>query len=128
MSFRVPMSAPDITPADTAAVHAVLNTPHLSMGPRIDEFERCFAAYTGTAFAAAVNSGTSGLHLAAIAAGIGPGDLAITTPFSFVASANCLLYGSGPLAPEPSRPSWRWTSLASRPTMTCCGRRRCSTA
>ncbi len=98
MTFRVPMSAPDITPADISAVHAVLNTPHLSMGPRIDEFERCFAAYTGTAFAAAVNSGTSGLHLAAIAAGIGPGDLAITTPFSFVASANCLLYeGAIPL-------------------------------
>ncbi len=92
MSFRVPMSAPDVTPADIAAVHAVLNTPHLSMGPRIDEFEKRFAAYAGTAFAAAVNSGTSGLHLAAIAAGIGPGDMVITTPFSFVASANCILY------------------------------------
>jgi dTDP-4-amino-4,6-dideoxygalactose transaminase len=98
MTFRVPMSAPDITPADVAAVHAVLETPHLSMGPRGDEFEQRFAAYTGTAYAAGVNSGTSGLHLATIAAGVGPGDLAITTPFSFVASANCLLYeGAIPL-------------------------------
>lgn len=89
------MSAPDLIPADVAAVRAVLETPHLSMGPRIAEFEKCFAAYVGTAHAAGVSSGTSGLHLAVIAAGIGPGDLAITTPFSFVASANCLLYERG---------------------------------
>jgi perosamine synthetase len=95
MTYRVPMSAPELTPADVAAVHAVLGTPQLSMGPRIDEFEARFAAYTGTAHAAAVSSGTSGLHLAAIAAGIGRGDLALTTPFSFVASANCLLYEGG---------------------------------
>ena len=90
--MTVPMSSPDITQADIDAVEAVLQTRYLSIGPRIDEFERAMAAYVGSRHAAAVNSGTSGLHLAVIAAGIGEDDLVITTPFSFVASANCILY------------------------------------
>jgi dTDP-4-amino-4,6-dideoxygalactose transaminase len=70
----------------------------LSLGPRLREFERDFANYVGTRHAIGVSSGTAGLHLAALAAGIGPGDLVITTPFSFVASSNCLLYvGSTPV-------------------------------
>jgi perosamine synthetase len=73
-------------------VAAVLDTPYLSIGPRVESFERTVAAYAGTAHGIAVNSGTSGLHLCVIAAGIGEGDLVITTPFSFIASANCLLY------------------------------------
>jgi len=88
----IPMSSPDITPADIEAVQAALQTRYLSIGPRIDEFERAMAAYAGSRHAAAVNSGTSGLHLAVIATGIGEGDLVITTPFSFIASANCILY------------------------------------
>jgi dTDP-4-amino-4,6-dideoxygalactose transaminase len=86
------MSSPDLTAAEVAAVNQVLTTPHLSIGPQIEAFERAFAAYVGTRYAVGVNSGTSGLHLAVIAAGVGEGDLVITTPFSFVASANSILY------------------------------------
>ena len=70
----------------------VLSTPHLSLGPKLPEFERAVARQAGVRHAVAVNSGTSGLHLAVKAAGLGPNDEVITTPFSFVASANCLLY------------------------------------
>jgi perosamine synthetase len=90
--MQIPMSSPDLTEADIAAVNQVLQTQYLSMGPRIEAFEGAMADYVGTRYAAAVNSGTSGLHLAAIAAGVGAGDEVITTPFSFVASANCILY------------------------------------
>jgi dTDP-4-amino-4,6-dideoxygalactose transaminase len=89
------MSGPDITSAEIDAVDAVLRTPYLSIGPRIVEFEERFADYIGTRHAIGVSSGTSGLHLAVIAAGIGEGDLVLTTPFSFVASANCILYERG---------------------------------
>ncbi|MCS7039742.1 MAG: DegT/DnrJ/EryC1/StrS family aminotransferase, partial [Caldilineales bacterium] len=91
----IPMSSPDLTDAERAAVAAVLTTPFLSIGPQIEAFERAFAAYVGTRHAVGVNSGTSGLHLAVIAAGVGEGDLVITTPFSFIASANCILYERG---------------------------------
>ena len=90
--MKVPMSRPDITAAEREAVHEVLEQPTLSLGPRLELFERRLAAYVGTAHAAGVSSGTAGLHLAMIAAGVGRGDLVVTTPFSFVASANCILY------------------------------------
>ncbi len=86
------MSAPDISDTEIAAVNEVLRTPVLSIGPQIQAFEHACAAYVGSRYAAGVNSGTSGLHLCVIAAGIGPGDYVITTPFSFIASANCILY------------------------------------
>ena len=94
------MSSPDITTAEIEAVKQVLQTPYLSLGPRINEFEERFAAYVGARHAIAVSSGTAGLHLCVIAAGVGEGrfdrlsapDLVITTPFSFVASANVVLY------------------------------------
>ncbi len=86
------MSAPDITAAEVGAVIQVLQTPHLSIGPYVDRFEQCIAKYIGTRYAVAVSSGTAGLHLCIIAAGVVEGDLVITTPFSFVASANCILY------------------------------------
>jgi dTDP-4-amino-4,6-dideoxygalactose transaminase len=89
------MSSPDITTADIAAVNAVLQTPVLSIGPQIEAFERAVAQYVGAQHAVGVNSGTAGLHLGVIAAGIGQGDLVITTPFSFVASANVILYERG---------------------------------
>jgi perosamine synthetase len=92
MANPIPMSSPDLTDAEVAAVDRVLRTPHLSIGPRLQEFERAVAAFVGTRHAIGVNSGTSGLHLAVIAAGVSAGDLVITTPFSFVASANCVLY------------------------------------
>ncbi len=70
----------------------MLRSGVLSIGPRLTEFEKAFAQKIGTKYACAVSSGTAGLHLAMIAAGIGPGDEVITSPFSFIASANCILY------------------------------------
>ncbi|GAB4429696.1 MAG: DegT/DnrJ/EryC1/StrS family aminotransferase [Chloroflexi bacterium OHK40] len=90
--MRIPMSSPDITEAELAAVTAVLRTPTLSIGPQIVAFEQACAAYVGARHAAGVNSGTSGLHLCMIAAGVGPGDLVLTSSFSFIASANAVLY------------------------------------
>jgi len=86
------MSSPDLTHMEGEAVRKVLQTRHLSIGPRLDEFEERFADYVGTPHAVAVSSGTAGLHLCVLAAGVGPGDFVITTPFSFVASANPILY------------------------------------
>jgi perosamine synthetase len=86
------MSAPDIQPEDIRLVQQVLESKILSIGPFVDAFEREFAAYIGTREAVAVANGTAGLHLCVHAAGIGDGDEVITTPFSFVASSNCILY------------------------------------
>ncbi len=86
------MSSPDLTSAERSAVAAVLQTPNLSMGKEIEGFEAAMRQYTGRRFAVGVNSGTAGLHLCVLAAGIGEGDLVITTPFSFVASSNVLLF------------------------------------
>lgn len=86
------MSSPDLTDAERQAVIDVINTPILSMGAQVPRFEQAFCELTGAKHALAVNSGTAGLHLCVRAAGIGPGDLVITTPFSFVASTNALLF------------------------------------
>ena len=90
--MHVPMSSPDLTDADIAAVNQVLQTRYLSIGPQTEAFEQGLASYVGTRYAVGVNSGTSGLHLAVIAAGVEEGDLVITTPFSFISSANCILF------------------------------------
>ncbi|HJX05307.1 MAG TPA: DegT/DnrJ/EryC1/StrS family aminotransferase [Candidatus Nanoarchaeia archaeon] len=89
---KIPLSSPFIEEDDIQAVVNVLRTRWLSLGPKLPEFEEKFAKYIGTRYAVAVNSGTSALHLAVKALGIGPGDEVIVTPFSFVASANCVLY------------------------------------
>jgi dTDP-4-amino-4,6-dideoxygalactose transaminase len=88
----VSMSSPDLTDAEILAVTQVLQTPILSCGPSLRAFEQSFASYVGSSHAVGVSSGTCGLHLCIIAAGIREGDLVITTPFSFIASANCILY------------------------------------
>ncbi|MBN1450967.1 MAG: DegT/DnrJ/EryC1/StrS family aminotransferase [Anaerolineales bacterium] len=90
--MKIPMSSPDLTDADRQAVIDVINTPNLSMGQRILDFEQAFCDRTGRVHAIGVNSGTAGLHLCVRAAGIGQGDLVITTPFSFVSSSNVLLF------------------------------------
>lgn len=90
--YLVPMSSPDLTPAEREAVIGVLDTPNLSIGPRVEAFEKAVADRVGVRHAVAVSSGTSGLHLCVRALGIEQGDRVITTPFSFVASANVLLY------------------------------------
>ena len=89
---NIPMSSPDLTSAEREAVAAVMRTPNLSMGNEIQDFESAFCDYTGSKYAIGVNSGTAGLHLCVRAARIQVGDLVITTPFSFVASANVLLF------------------------------------
>jgi perosamine synthetase len=89
---RIVMSAPDIEPCDVEIVAEVVKSGQLSMGPFLDKFESAFAAYIGAQHAIAVSSGTAGLHLCIAAAEVGLGDEVITTPFSFVASANCILY------------------------------------
>lgn len=89
---EIPLSSPDITDLERKAVLEVMNTTQLSFGPKMAEFEEMLARYVGARHAIAVNSGTSALHLCVKALGIGEGDEVITTPFSFVASANCLLY------------------------------------
>jgi perosamine synthetase len=86
------MSAPDITESEITAVTEVLRSGQLSLGPKLQEFEQRFANHVGTKHAIGVSSGTAGLHLAVLAADIGPGDLVLTTPFSFIASSNCLLF------------------------------------
>src|SRR5512139_286985 len=93
--MHIPMSSPDITSDDVAVVNAVLQTPILSIGPQIEAFERAVADTVGAKFGIGVNSGTAGLHLGVIAAGVEQGDLVITTPFSFIASANAILYERG---------------------------------
>jgi perosamine synthetase len=90
--MKIPMSSPDLNDADRQAVIDVLNTPILSMGRHVIEFERAICNVTGRAHAIAVNSGTAGLHLCVRAAGIHPEDFVLTTPFSFVASSNVLLF------------------------------------
>ena len=92
MPAPIPLSQPDITQREIDAVVDVLSTNTLSIGPKVVEFEKTVAKLTGRQHGIAVSSGTAGLHCAMLAAGIKPGDEVITTPFSFVASANCILY------------------------------------
>jgi perosamine synthetase len=90
--MQIPLSNPDISELEIAYVTAVLRTPNLSLGPKLVEFEQKIAEFVGRKHAIAVSSGTAGLHLIIRALGIGEGDEVITSPFSFVASANCLLF------------------------------------
>lgn len=92
-TFReIPLARPDISQADIDAVVAVLKTPQLSLGPAIPKFEAAFCARFGCKHAVALNSGTAGLHLAVRALGVGPGDEVLTSPYTFVATANCALF------------------------------------
>jgi perosamine synthetase len=89
---RIPLAQPDLGPEEEAEVLSVLRSGRLSMGPKVEEFEGELAAFTEFPWAAAVSSGTAGLHLAVRALGLGPGDCVITSSFSFIASANCIRY------------------------------------
>ncbi len=88
----IPLAKPFLGEAEELAVLEVLRSGQLSLGPRVTEFERLFAARVGAAHGCAVSSGTAGLHLALRAVGIEAGDEVITSPFSFVASANAAVY------------------------------------
>ncbi len=80
---------------DINAVEEVLRSDFITCGPKVDELERALCQYTGAKYAVVVNSGTSALHCACIAAGIKQGDEVITTPLTFAASANCVIYCGG---------------------------------
>jgi len=89
---RIQLSAPWIDERDEELVLEVLRSGWLSLGPAGPRFEEAFARAVGAPHCAAVSSGTAGLHLSIRLAGVGPGDEVITSPYSFVASANCAIY------------------------------------
>jgi perosamine synthetase len=91
----VPLSGPYLGEREEELVLEVLRSGRLSLGPTIDRFEELVAERVGAPYAAAVSSGTTGLHLLCVTAGIGPGDEVITSPYSFAASANCFMYEGG---------------------------------
>jgi len=80
---------------DINEVVKVLNSDWITQGPKIKEFESELCKYTGAKYAVVVSSGTAALHIACLAAGVKPGDEVITSPITFVASANCALYCGG---------------------------------
>jgi perosamine synthetase len=88
----IPLARPTLGEQEERAVIEVLRSERLSLGPRLAEFERAFAAQVGVPYASAVSSGTAGLHLALRAVEVGEGEEVVTSPFSFVASANAVLY------------------------------------
>src|SRR5574338_53656 len=101
---------PDIGDAEIAEVTDSLRRNWLGTGPKVAQFERDFAAYKGVPAAVAVNSCTAGLHLALLAAGVGPGDEVITTPLTFCATANVIVHAGA--TPTWTR-SWRSPTTAS---------------
>jgi len=88
----IPIASPDIGEDEKNAVLKVLDSGIIAEGPKVREFEERFAAYIGMKHAVAVSSGTAALHIALLAHGVGPGDEVVTSPFTFIASANSVLY------------------------------------
>lgn len=93
--MSIPYGRQCIEEDDIQAVVDVLRSDYLTTGPKIAEFERTVASYVGAKYAVAVSNGTAALHIACLAAGITEGDEVITTPITFAASANCVLYCGG---------------------------------
>lgn len=91
----IPYGRQNIIQTDIDAVVAVLKSDFLTQGPNIPQFEKAFAEYVGVKYAVAVSNGTAALHLNAMVLGVKPGDKVITTPITFVASANCVRYCGG---------------------------------
>ncbi|MGP1271748.1 MAG: DegT/DnrJ/EryC1/StrS family aminotransferase [Phycisphaerales bacterium] len=89
---HIPLSKPDITDSERGLVDQVLRSGRLALGPMTERFEALVAHRAGCAHGVAMNSGTSALHVVMMALGLGPGDEVITTPLSFIASANPILY------------------------------------
>jgi len=92
IKYKIPLSEPDITNLERRAVLKVLKTTALSLGNNYIDFQNRIADFAGVKYGIATNSGTTALHMIIRALGIGSGDEVITTPFSFIASANCILY------------------------------------
>ncbi|MDY3069742.1 MAG: UDP-4-amino-4,6-dideoxy-N-acetyl-beta-L-altrosamine transaminase [Parabacteroides sp.] len=95
MNKPIPYGRQCITDDDIKAVIETLKSDYLTQGPKIAEFEKCFADYVGCKYAVAVNNATAGLHLGATSLGVKPGDKVIVTPLTFAASANCIRYCGG---------------------------------
>jgi len=115
----IPLSSQDITQAEIDAVVAVMRSERLSIGPRLVAFEAAVAQRAGRKYGIGVNSGTSGLHLCVKALGIGEGDEVITTPFSFVATTNCLLFaGAKPVFVDIDPASYNMDPSAIEPAIT----------
>ena len=93
--MQIPYGRQTIDEEDIWAVTRILKSDYLTTGPMIPEFEKTIADYTGAKYAVALANGTAALHAACFAAGIGPGDEVITTPLTFAASANSVLYCGG---------------------------------
>src|SRR5271167_1398323 len=92
MAEKIPLSSPDISEAEIAAVSAVLRTPRLSLGEQLVEFETALARFVGSPHCVAVSSGTAALHLALLGIGLQAGDEVIIPSFAFIAVANAVRY------------------------------------
>jgi perosamine synthetase len=104
---QISLSSPWLDAREEERVVEVLRSGRLSLGPTIDRFEEAFAEAVGAPYAAAVSSGTAGLHLLCVTAGVGPGDEIVTSPYSFVASANCAIYeGATPVFADIDPRTW----------------------
>src|SRR3954469_7106220 len=113
MSWRVPLADVVIAEEDLAAVVDTYRSGWLSMGPRTEELEAAFAAYTGARHALAVANGTAALHLACLAAGLGPGDEVVVPSLTFVATVNAIAYtGATPVFAEIASLTEPWLSAA----------------
>jgi dTDP-4-amino-4,6-dideoxygalactose transaminase len=118
MKRTIPYARQEILPEDVEAVVKVLGSDFITQGPMVAEFEAAVAARFGARHAVAVATGTAALHAACFAAGVGPGDEVVTSPITFVASANCARYlgaevrfadvqpDSACMAPDASAASW----------------------
>jgi dTDP-4-amino-4,6-dideoxygalactose transaminase len=95
VSMYIPYGRQWIEEDDIEAVVETLRSDYLTTGPKIEEFEQAVVSYTGAKYAVAVASGTAALHVACLAAGITKGDEVITSPITFAASSNCVLYCGG---------------------------------
>ncbi len=105
--FRIPYGWHDIDPTDIEAVVEVLQSGSLTQGPQVKAFEDALGDVTGAKHSVAVSSGTAALHIACLAAGVGPGDEVITSPITFVASANCAVYcGARPVFADIDPKTW----------------------
>jgi len=117
--MQVSLSGPDISQAEINAVTEVLQSGRLSLGPKIEEFERALADYVGTKHGIGVSSGTCGLHLLIRAMGVQPGDEVISTPFSFIASTNCAIFESAkPVLVDIDPHTWNLDPAATEAAVT----------
>ncbi|MGH9740432.1 MAG: DegT/DnrJ/EryC1/StrS family aminotransferase [Candidatus Acidiferrales bacterium] len=124
--MNIPLSSPDVGKREIEYVSEVIRSKQLSLGPWLTRFEERFAEYAGMRYAVAASSGTAALHMCVRATGIGPGDEVITTPFSFVASTNCMLYeGATPVLLDIDRETYNLDPANIRAFLEqCCSRNK----